>query len=182
MRGWKKIANNWTKAILGHQYTSQGQAYKTLGINVHTHTHTHDTIPVAVCMSKTLYFTGHYILIYMAPAVASLWVPAAKIVFLCRLMSLLSMKSIIILERLEVELALCRIKSSQLRLFGHIISLDTTTIHCGKFGLTARKIWIETYWPAGAFLCRVCMFSMCLCGFPLRGLVYSYSLKTCRSG
>lgn len=37
----------------------------------------------------------------------------------------------------------------------------------------------ECSWLAGPF----CLFSMCFfCGFPLRDLVFSHSLKTCMSG
>lgn len=36
----------------------------------------------------------------------------------------------------------------------------------------------ECSWLAGPF----CLFSMCLCGFPLRYLVFSHSLKTCMLG
>lgn len=36
----------------------------------------------------------------------------------------------------------------------------------------------ECSWLAGPF----CLFSMCLCGFPLRDLVFSHSLKTCMLG
>lgn len=41
---------------------------------------------------------------------------------------------------------------------------------------------VRRFGPSGAFLCRVCMFSICLPEFPLGTLIFSYSPKTCWLG
>lgn len=46
--------------------------------------------------------------------------------------------------------------------------------------LVSTVAWSLCVWSRGwlgAFLCRVCRFPLCLCGFPLGALVFSYTSK-----